>query len=221
MCRASVKPRWTTRRSWGFYWRYSTVSVGPNERRPKQTREFMDAFLLLRARYSLGATCVCCRRCGTPKGKQFKLWWRIWTGTNYPGFEKPPDRKTAAGRHISMLPSTDSTEQTHTPTWRVRGWGRRPTRSNMFTFTGNGRDALAATLGLTRRSSCWLFPPLSPLSSRSNVLRVKELYQYPKPDGGANNETDVFSREPFIVRFHSPTTRTMKHHETHKEIWKK
>lgn len=102
--------------------------------------------------------------------------------------------------------------------WRVKGWGRRPTRSNTFTFTGNGRDALVATLSLTRRSSCCLFSPLSPLSPplspRSNVLRVKELYQYPKPDGGANDETDVFSREPFIIRFHSPTTRTMKHHET-------
>ncbi|KAM9350908.1 deoxyribonuclease I-like 1-like [Symphorus nematophorus] len=41
---------------------------------------------------------------------------------------------------------------------------------------------------------------------RNNVLRVKEHYQYPKPEGDGTNETDVFSREPFIVRFHSPTT---------------
>ncbi|XP_075882596.1 deoxyribonuclease I-like 1-like isoform X2 [Nelusetta ayraudi] len=42
---------------------------------------------------------------------------------------------------------------------------------------------------------------------RSDVLKVKELYQYPRADGAASsNETEVFSREPFIARFHSPTT---------------
>ncbi|KAK5863452.1 hypothetical protein PBY51_000481 [Eleginops maclovinus] len=41
---------------------------------------------------------------------------------------------------------------------------------------------------------------------RNNVLTVKEHYQYPKLKGDGTNETDVFSREPFIVRFHSPTT---------------
>uniref|UniRef100_A0A8D3B9H9 Deoxyribonuclease n=1 Tax=Scophthalmus maximus TaxID=52904 RepID=A0A8D3B9H9_SCOMX len=40
---------------------------------------------------------------------------------------------------------------------------------------------------------------------RDDVLKVKELYQYPRVDEGTN-ETDVFSREPFIIRFHSPTT---------------
>uniref|UniRef100_A0A8C9XAT6 Deoxyribonuclease n=1 Tax=Sander lucioperca TaxID=283035 RepID=A0A8C9XAT6_SANLU len=41
---------------------------------------------------------------------------------------------------------------------------------------------------------------------QNNVLTVKEHYQYPKLEGEGTNETDVFSREPFIVRFHSPTT---------------
>ncbi|XP_020487895.1 deoxyribonuclease I-like 1-like [Labrus bergylta] len=41
---------------------------------------------------------------------------------------------------------------------------------------------------------------------RKNMLEVKEHYQYPKPAGEGHNDTDVFSREPFIVRFHSPTT---------------
>ncbi|XP_074501164.1 deoxyribonuclease I-like 1-like isoform X2 [Sebastes fasciatus] len=41
---------------------------------------------------------------------------------------------------------------------------------------------------------------------RNNVLTVKEHYQYPKVEAEGTNETDVFSREPFIVRFHSPTT---------------
>ncbi|KAM6981485.1 deoxyribonuclease I-like 1-like isoform 5-T6 [Tautogolabrus adspersus] len=41
---------------------------------------------------------------------------------------------------------------------------------------------------------------------RKNMLEVKEHYQYPKPEGEGHNDTDVFSREPFIVRFHSPTT---------------
>ncbi|XP_054465254.1 deoxyribonuclease I-like 1-like isoform X1 [Anoplopoma fimbria] len=41
---------------------------------------------------------------------------------------------------------------------------------------------------------------------RNNVLTVKEHYQYPKGEGEGTDETDVFSREPFIVRFHSPTT---------------
>ncbi|XP_040050107.2 deoxyribonuclease I-like 1-like isoform X1 [Gasterosteus aculeatus] len=41
---------------------------------------------------------------------------------------------------------------------------------------------------------------------RSNVLTVKEHYQYSKPEGEGTNDTDVFSREPFVVRFHSPTT---------------
>lgn len=51
-------------------------------------------------------------------------------------------------------------------------------------------------------------PVASFLPSRSNVLKVKELYQYPRVDGAVSaNETEVFSREPFIARFHSPTTR--------------
>lgn len=41
---------------------------------------------------------------------------------------------------------------------------------------------------------------------RDNMLKVKEHYQYPKLERDGTNETDVFSREPFIVRFHSPTT---------------
>ncbi|KAK2851297.1 hypothetical protein Q5P01_007573 [Channa striata] len=41
---------------------------------------------------------------------------------------------------------------------------------------------------------------------RNNVLKVKDHYQYPKEERGGINETDVFSRDPFIVRFHSPTT---------------
>uniref|UniRef100_A0A8P4KP10 Deoxyribonuclease n=1 Tax=Dicentrarchus labrax TaxID=13489 RepID=A0A8P4KP10_DICLA len=41
---------------------------------------------------------------------------------------------------------------------------------------------------------------------RNNMLKVKEHYQYPKEEGDGSNETEVFSREPFIVRFHSPTT---------------
>ncbi|XP_061624910.1 deoxyribonuclease I-like 1-like isoform X3 [Phyllopteryx taeniolatus] len=41
---------------------------------------------------------------------------------------------------------------------------------------------------------------------RNNVLKVKEQYQYPKLEVQGTNDTDVFSREPFIVRFHSPTT---------------
>lgn len=42
------------------------------------------------------------------------------------------------------------------------------------------------------------------------MLEVKEHYQYPKREGAGTNETDVFSRQPFIVRFHSPTTCEMK-----------
>nr|XP_046253194.1 deoxyribonuclease I-like 1-like isoform X4 [Scatophagus argus] len=41
---------------------------------------------------------------------------------------------------------------------------------------------------------------------RNNMLKVKERYQYPKQEGDGTNNTDVFSREPFIVHFHSPTT---------------
>ncbi|KAF7657897.1 hypothetical protein LDENG_00020850 [Lucifuga dentata] len=40
---------------------------------------------------------------------------------------------------------------------------------------------------------------------KDNVLKVREHYQYSKLEGEAN-DTDIFSREPFIVRFHSPTT---------------
>ena len=46
--------------------------------------------------------------------------------------------------------------------------------------------------------------------SRNNVLKVKEQYQYPKLETHGTNETDVFSREPFIIRFHSPTTCKMR-----------
>ncbi|XP_037102379.1 deoxyribonuclease I-like 1-like isoform X1 [Syngnathus acus] len=43
---------------------------------------------------------------------------------------------------------------------------------------------------------------------RNNVLKVKEQYQYAKLEAQGTNDTNVFSREPFIVRFHSPTTLT-------------
>uniref|UniRef100_A0A8C7LZR2 Deoxyribonuclease n=1 Tax=Oncorhynchus mykiss TaxID=8022 RepID=A0A8C7LZR2_ONCMY len=43
---------------------------------------------------------------------------------------------------------------------------------------------------------------------KKDVLQVREHCQYPELEGGegTNNDTEVFSREPFIVRFHSPTT---------------
>ncbi|XP_010873343.2 deoxyribonuclease I-like 1-like [Esox lucius] len=41
---------------------------------------------------------------------------------------------------------------------------------------------------------------------RKDVLQVKEQYQHPQLKGEGTNDTDVFSREPFIIRFHSPTT---------------
>lgn len=42
---------------------------------------------------------------------------------------------------------------------------------------------------------------------RTDVLQVRERYQYPElVEGKGTNDTDVFSREPFIVRFYSPTT---------------
>ncbi|XP_077401476.1 deoxyribonuclease I-like 1-like isoform X2 [Vanacampus margaritifer] len=41
---------------------------------------------------------------------------------------------------------------------------------------------------------------------RNNMLKVKDQYQYPKLEVRGTNDTDVFSRGPFIVRFHSPTT---------------
>ncbi|XP_068180877.1 deoxyribonuclease I-like 1-like [Antennarius striatus] len=42
---------------------------------------------------------------------------------------------------------------------------------------------------------------------RNNVLKVKEYYQYQQDlEGDGTNDTEVFSRDPFIVRFYSPTT---------------
>ncbi|KAM9855874.1 deoxyribonuclease I-like 1-like [Aulostomus maculatus] len=41
---------------------------------------------------------------------------------------------------------------------------------------------------------------------RDNMLKVKDHYQHPKLEAVGTNDTNVFSREPFIVRFHSPTT---------------
>ena len=41
---------------------------------------------------------------------------------------------------------------------------------------------------------------------RDNVLQVKDHHQYHKTEAEGTNDTDVFSREPFIVRFHSPAT---------------
>lgn len=43
--------------------------------------------LLLPPRFSLGATCVWFRRSETLKEKQYKLWWRIWTGESFHGFQ--------------------------------------------------------------------------------------------------------------------------------------
>ncbi|XP_016536608.1 deoxyribonuclease I-like 1-like [Poecilia formosa] len=41
---------------------------------------------------------------------------------------------------------------------------------------------------------------------KNNMLKVKERFQHPKLEGEGTNETDVFSREPFVIRVHSPTT---------------
>ncbi|MED6235083.1 hypothetical protein ATANTOWER_015243 [Ataeniobius toweri] len=41
---------------------------------------------------------------------------------------------------------------------------------------------------------------------RNNMLKVKEHFQHPKLEGKGTNETDVFSREPFVIHVHSPTT---------------
>ncbi|KAM4572172.1 deoxyribonuclease I-like 1-like isoform 2-T2 [Fundulus diaphanus] len=40
---------------------------------------------------------------------------------------------------------------------------------------------------------------------RNNMLKVKEHFQHPKLEGEGTNG-DVFSREPFVIRVHSPTT---------------
>lgn len=50
-----------------------------------------------------------------------------------------------------------------------------------------------------------------PLSSfRSDIVSVLESYYY--DDGCESCGTDIFSREPFIVKFSSPTTREQSHH---------
>ncbi|MEQ2235748.1 hypothetical protein ILYODFUR_005375 [Ilyodon furcidens] len=41
---------------------------------------------------------------------------------------------------------------------------------------------------------------------RNNMLKIKEHFQHPKLEGEGTNETDVFSREPFVIHVHSPTT---------------
>ncbi|XP_064155763.1 deoxyribonuclease I-like 1-like [Anguilla rostrata] len=41
---------------------------------------------------------------------------------------------------------------------------------------------------------------------RTDMLQVQEHFEYQRPAEGVANDTDVFSREPFIVRFHSPNT---------------
>ncbi|KAJ8396995.1 hypothetical protein AAFF_G00010490 [Aldrovandia affinis] len=41
---------------------------------------------------------------------------------------------------------------------------------------------------------------------RTEMLQVREHYHYQQPAEGTANDTDVFSREPFIVHFHSPNT---------------
>lgn len=111
--------------------------------------------------------------------------------------------------------SADSTRPTLTHISRVKGWGGRPTKSSMCTSTGNLHPtwhiAVHSQVNMTTIIIISSFSSL--LSSRSNVLKVKEHYQYPKQEAGGDNGTDVFSREPFIVRFHSPTTCTMKHHQ--------
>ena len=49
-----------------------------------------------------------------------------------------------------------------------------------------------------------------PLSSfRSDIVSVLESYYY--DDGCESCGTDIFSREPFIVKFSSPTTREQSH----------
>lgn len=85
--RASAKPRSTTRRSWGFYWRYFTGSL--DAKRQHSTicwKRLMAVFLPLHDRFCLGVTCVCCRRSGMLKEKLFALWSRIWTGAESSGF---------------------------------------------------------------------------------------------------------------------------------------
>lgn len=109
-----------------------------------------------------------------------------------------------------MLLSADLTNPTHTPMWRVKGWGGRPTRSSMSTFIGNSYETQTDAVDGQFNVTFLMLSFSSLIFSRNNVLTVKEHYQYPKLEGEGTNETDVFSREPFIVRFHSPTTCTIK-----------
>ena len=104
-----------------------------------------------------------------------------------------------------MLLSADWTNPTHTPMWKVKGWGGKATRNSMSTFTGNSGCSSNNTVNVQFNMTSSHSSSLSFFTLRNNVLKVKEVYQYPKLDEGTN-ETDVFSREPFIVRFHSPTT---------------
>lgn len=80
----------------------------------------------------------------------------------------------------------------------------------MSTYTGNpchtGHIAVNGQLNMVSLTSSFS----SVVFSRNNVLQVKEHYQYRKLEGEGTNETDVFSRQPFIVRFYSPTTCEMK-----------
>uniref|UniRef100_A0AAR2JAY5 Deoxyribonuclease n=1 Tax=Pygocentrus nattereri TaxID=42514 RepID=A0AAR2JAY5_PYGNA len=41
---------------------------------------------------------------------------------------------------------------------------------------------------------------------RKDMLQVQEHFHYPELKQQESNDTDVFSREPFIIRIHSPTT---------------
>ncbi|XP_038161838.1 deoxyribonuclease I-like 1-like isoform X2 [Cyprinodon tularosa] len=41
---------------------------------------------------------------------------------------------------------------------------------------------------------------------RKNILTIKEHFQHPKLEAEGTNETEVFSREPFVIRVQSPTT---------------
>lgn len=107
------------------------------EQRPHDTTRIL--FLVSPPRFSLGATCVWFRRSVTLKGKQYELWWRIWTGEGSHGFQFWRIWQISSGikQHLNFYPlSADMTNPTRTPTWRVKGSEGKPTRSNTSTFTG-------------------------------------------------------------------------------------
>lgn len=88
--------------------------------------------------------------------------------------------------------------------WAVLGAGNIPAWLYLSLTIARVQIRAPSQVGhIPASHECYIRPPSCFLYCRQHLVSVKQTYQYPDTQPG---DEDVFSREPFVVWFHSPKT---------------